>query len=154
MLITNNSKPTLTQIKNNMFEANSRYLSQMESKRKVKERFSDDQLGINLSTSATFATNVPDSLKYKACKLCKATGSSLPDHSMSRCNNFPSSSEKIKRILELNGCIRCSSLAHQKDKCTTKFDYRCKLCSGWHLQLLCNEGQGKTKNGKSNENEV
>ena len=108
-------------------------------------------------SSTVLATDVPRSkpLDFKPCKLCKKGDSSLPDHSISRCPVFPSNSDKVSRILELNGCVRCSSLEHRKPNCITRFDSRCNSCKGSHLGILC-EGKAvsKAKTNPSSEGKV
>ena len=135
-----------------MFEANFRYLSQKQNERpkKAKDISLTDSNGndaIHKSSSTVLATDVPRSkpLNFKPYKLCKKGDSSLADHSKSRCPVYPSSSDKVSKILELNGHVRCSSLEHRKPDCVTRFDSRYNSCKGWrHLEILC-EGKAVSK---------
>ena len=146
VLITNNKNPTLAEIKANMFEANARYMEQNERIRKRKEPI------VSKSSPSVLATNIPGrtSNAFKPCKLCK-DGGNVPDHSMSRCPKYSNAADKIRRIQELNGCTRCSSLAHQRSDCKTKFNVKCKVCKCWHLEALCDGGTSQKSKTKAKD---
>ena len=162
--ITNNSKPNYQEIIDNMFEANSRYLAQSDNLRKKKDIVHSRSNDLSKPSVVSLAMDIPTKRlstgSYKPCKLCKVD-SVMPEHSITRCPKYQSSSDKIKRLLELDGCVRCSSLKHQKQNCSTKFEIRCKHCKRWHLEILCEglgthreKGQskeGQSKKGQSNE---
>ena len=135
----------------------------IQEKKKTKTRVNSK------SNVSSLATTVPcDKLpNYKPCKLCMTDDNDRPDHSFSRCPNFPNSFDKMKRLNELKGCTKCSSLQHKAKGCTTHFAAKCSLCSGLHLTILClgkarspensdtkdttNLSSGKGKKKKSNE---
>ena len=149
--ITNNSKPTLKEIQDNLFEANSRYLAQNEQFNKSRSNLKVTPVTPKTSSTA-LATNIPNNkpLKYKPCKLCY-TDNSSSEHSLSRCPVYPNSTDKISRLLQLNGCVKCSSLNHVVADCMTKLDSRCASCNSWHLEILCDRKSKQSTVKKENK---
>ena len=137
--ITNNLRPSLLEIRERFFEA--------------AERYNFDNKKLNTGASV-MAVNVSHEVKFKqSCDLCKS--SKLDDnHHISRCVRFQESCAKVKKLKELNGCVRCGKVNHETVNCKFKLRRRCGNCRSWHFDYLCDSGPkiSKVTDAKNNIN--
>ena len=95
--ITNSSKPNLSQIEENIFEAVNRYLSSSSG---VKQAQSKD-------TAVAMAANVvvdtrAESKKVKQCVLCQ-----ISNHTINQCKKYDNPRSKVEKLKELGFCVKC-----------------------------------------------
>ena len=140
--ITNVTRPSCKDIKDNFFNATERY----ENARKVfkvkghSTTSSFQGKGHDTTTSLAVKVNSNTPNAPKTCNLCHKIGSKDVNHFMSKCPNFPTPEKKVSKLSECNGCIKCGSFMHTTTKCSFRFRKKCYHCSGWHFSFLC----GKT----------
>ncbi|XP_068203563.1 uncharacterized protein [Palaemon carinicauda] len=131
--ITNESKPSLSEIESNIFEAVERYNRTNERNVEQKEKTRTK----NIESSTTLATKVSVSPKYKSCILCTKDGKQDTAHLLVNCPVFANPKMKVEKLKELNACVRCGYHNHVTRQCKFKFTQRCRNCSGWHFTYLC-----------------
>ncbi|XP_068215919.1 uncharacterized protein [Palaemon carinicauda] len=131
--ITNESKPSLSEIESNVFEAVERYNRTNERNFEQKEKTRTK----NMESSTTLATKVSVSPKYKSCILCTKDGKQDTAHLLVNCPVFANPKMKVEKLKELNACVRCGYHNHVTRQCKLKFTQRCRNCSGWHFTYLC-----------------
>ena len=136
--ITNNSRPTLEEIKGKFFEANDRYLSAKSKFRNRQDK--DHKVRENPSKSLSFAANInyrKTSNVFKVCPLCPEN---TPSHPINKCSKFTDPRSKVDKINSLKGCVKCARLDHRTDSCKFHFYNRCN-CGEWHFNFLCLNGK-------------
>ena len=78
---------------------------------------------------------------FRGCVLC--SGESKADHTLSKCNNFPTAKLKVSKLKELNLCIKCSGMHSSRD-CKFNFRKPCFFCAKTnHFSFLCFKEAGK-----------
>lgn len=133
--ITNETKPTLEQIKEKFFDANERYTNSnkhYKSNVKAKENLPKEHTSFAASIQPKKKSSVNI---FKYCTLCSEKGS----HPVYKCPKYQTPANKIERIKILKGCIKCARIDHSADECKFHFNKRC-YCGGWHFSFLCFEG--------------
>ena len=138
--ITNHNKPTVDEITKHFFDANERYQSVRPSKAKkvsvdgnVSSKPGDSKAG----KTTTLANNLNvKSNPFKSCTVCSDV-TSTANHSISKCTKYKSASDKVQKLQQLNGCVKCASITHETKNCSFRFFKRCFHCNGWHLSFLC-----------------
>ena len=131
-LITNNLRPTLTEINDNFFTANERYEASKKSFKNNK--FSKDETEstvLSTKTSCT-VTNSTAVNPFHRCPLCERN-----EHPVNKCSAYVKPMDKISRIKVLRGCVKCCSLEHSADRCNFRFKKSCTVCSKWHFTFMC-----------------
>lgn len=140
--ITNKSKPNLTEISSNIFEAKDRYIKQNE--RKVKQK----PFGMHASTipgSATaLAVNVEPRKPSYLCFLC-SSDKQISDHAMTHCPIYDNPQKKIDKLKNLKACTKCSFRSHTTADCSFKFKSDCRHCKGKHMSYLCVKAPNSSK---------
>ena len=139
--ITNNSKPSLEEIKDKFFEANERYLNVKSNFRSRQEK--DPKVKENFSKSLSFAANINyrnASNVFKTCPLCPENASS---HAINKCTKFADPKSKVDKLTSLRGCVKCARLDHRADSCKFHFYNQCS-CGKWHFSFLCLKGKVAT----------
>ena len=126
--ITNNSKPSLDEINENIFRATERYLKLKES------RGADKKMPTGHSASA-LSTNVKIQ-QFVHCNLCKADGLDA-NHKLRDCPIYDTSASKFNKLKELGHCTKCSFSNHKTNNCKFKFASKCKQCGRDHMTYLC-----------------
>ena len=134
--ITNKSYPTLNEIKESMFDANTRYME--NHSKKTRET----------STSAA-SVNLGDSRKQN-CSLCSYDKMSDTNHKLNHCPKYVDVDARVAKLKSLNGCLKCGYCNHETEKCTYKFFKKCYRCNGSHMSFLCM----KSKNSNTTANAV
>ncbi|XP_068234134.1 uncharacterized protein [Palaemon carinicauda] len=111
--ITNQTRPSCKDIKDNFFTATERY----ENARKISKfkgpDISGNFQGKNLQdTSTSLAIKVDSNINNasKSCNLCQKVDSKDINHFISKCPNFPTAQEKVSKLSECKGCVKCGSL--------------------------------------------
>ncbi|XP_068224198.1 uncharacterized protein, partial [Palaemon carinicauda] len=162
--ITNETNPSLDQIKSKFFEASERY---MEVQKRVDYRSkhrpcpSNSAVGLaaKVDCQSTPTTSLASNVKlrkdnanvFKHCSLCDNG-----DHPVHKCSKYPDPKSKLDRLKKLKACIKCARLDHSSDKCNFYFARRCFCCS-FHFTFLClsnirkehtNDSNGLAKKGK------
>ena len=127
--ITNNSRPTLSQIIDNIFEANNR----------VKEfggidgaREGEKAVGSETISMATGVDSDKSAQKVNKvfCILC-----SNDQHKLKDCQKFSTPREKVDKLKQLSRCTKCTG-RHLTKKCFARLS-KCTKCSDYHLGFLC-----------------
>ena len=139
ILITNNNKPSLQDIEENMFTAIERYQLQQKKfvkspQSKVKEKSHSMALNVKYSEKR-------NDKRFNSCPLC-STGTSVAEHPIYRCSKFKTAKEKMDHIRRLNGCEKCGFTNHAKQDCRLTF-LKCKHCEGDHFSYLCTKTSAK-----------
>ncbi|XP_068245414.1 uncharacterized protein [Palaemon carinicauda] len=162
--ITNETNPSLDQIKIKFFEASERY---MEVQKRVDYRSkhrpcpSNSAVGLaaKVDCQSTPTTSLASNVKlrkdnanvFKHCSLCDNG-----DHPVHKCSKYPDPKSKLDRLKKLKACIKCARLDHSSDKCNFYFARRC-FCGSFHFTFLClsnirkehtNDSNGLAKKGK------
>ena len=126
--VTNNSQPNLEQINDHIFEV----FQRVEYSRKVNVPKLD---------SITLATNMNMKPRYdfkNGCLLCQSDNDKNSfSHKMENSKKYPSVDEKIGKLKDLNGCLKCGFINHQSKNCKYKFNEKCKNCEKDHFYYLC-----------------
>ena len=65
------------------------------------------------------------------CLLCSSC-----EHSTRRCSLYATSEARVRRLLQLERCIRCLQLGHHSKDCCRP-NNRCSICSQGHHMVLC-----------------
>lgn len=145
IMITNESKPNLDQIESNIFVA----IERDQNKNKGTENKSD---GCVKSKTNNYAMNIEyvknDQTKSKSGKTCTLCSGS---HPYFQCDSYKTPVEKLKRIRELNGCVRCGYVNHTANKCKLN-DLKCKICGGAHFPCLCTKPKKVYSKSESKSN--
>ena len=129
MSLSHKTRPSLADIKNTMFEANSRYMD--EVKIKSRNSYPDTVLA---ATSVGLRDGA--SKPVVGCALCVRDGTDS-SHKLFKCTSYPSPQDKLSRIKKLNGCTKCASLSHATSNCNFNLNKKCFKCNGWHMSFLC-----------------
>jgi len=124
--ITNKNYPSLADIESNLFKAIERYQSSPKSQNNVKVKSAG--LAVNVNIGSENKTTKDQNLKV--CSLCS------DDHPYFTCRKYKTASDKINRLKDLKGCIKCGHINHSSADC--KLSLKCKLCNGSHFPSLCN----------------
>ena len=142
--ITNNSKPSLQLIMDNIFPATERYLKLNEKIDDRRSRQNNNSQGRsnNNYTSPIKTNNLAVNVNYpkkgskNICPLCNIGGKNVT-HSLRECRTYPTPTDKVNKLKSLNYCIKCSFVNHSTDQCKFVFKSKCMHCSGAHLSFLC-----------------
>ena len=139
--ITNTSKPDLSQIKQNVFQA----IERDESLKQVNQCENSLRKNMSLTKSVkrkqinNFAINVNN--ESNLCTLCNE------NHKYFKCEKYRTPKEKVKRLTELKGCIKCGYINHKSSDCKLS-NLICKICSGNHFPCLCIGEDGSKSESK------
>src|SRR5215469_3163459 len=118
--IINKNKPSLQEIKDNLFDATERYL--IINKR--KDNFSKSKMiPKNESKTETYnlASNITYKNKFNLCCLCVADKVEKVDHKINKCEKYRDPNLKLNKIKLLKGCVKCANLSHTSKTCMFKF---------------------------------
>ena len=127
--ITNNSRPTLSQIIDNIFEANNRVKEfggidgACEGEKAVGSETISMATGVDSDKSAQKVNKV-------FCILC-----SNDQHKLRDCQKFSTPREKVDKLKQLSRCTKCTG-RHLTKKCFARLS-KCTKCSDYHLGFLC-----------------
>ena len=115
-LITNSSRPSLSQINDNFFEAAERYQnSQKKFKKKRNFNNNKDSKIVPKTVSTVLASDVnvkSDKFSFKPCSICSQLESKEADHPLHQCTKFKDSQSKLEQLKKLKGCVKCGNLNH------------------------------------------
>ena len=144
--ITNKTKPSFDEIRDNIFSAIERFKCFKISEKPVKTvGFAVNVDGIPEPKNS----NPTGKSKFKPCILC--SDKDIVDHAINKCTAYVSPSDKISKLKSLNACLKCGYDNHTTNKCLFKFHKKCINCSGDHFSYLCNNAQrSKEKSKNSN----
>ncbi len=140
--ITNVSKPSLTQLLDNAFEANRRYAAF------GNKGIHDTKLNAAKTTGqiVSLATKVNKPLfqskpfipYFNRCSLCKYDGlRDSVDHKLNKCTIYPDPKDKIEKLKTIDGCTKCGYGNHIAVDCRYKFKNTCIICHQSHYSFLC-----------------
>lgn len=146
--ITNKSKPSVSEIFDNSFEANRRY-QEIHKQKPLNTKIAGNlKLSSNLeagkpnTNAVAMATNVAvrsDESKstLSGCSLCSHDKkTSAKNHKLSNCPEYSNAESKLNKIKDVNGCAKCGLTNHVTKDCKYKFRFKC-YCNKWHLTFLC-----------------
>ena len=133
--ICNTNKPTLVQIKDNIFKALDRYLE-------VSDRIKANKLKFkNKDEVQSFASNIDtnkSSSKSVFCSLCsERNGLKVATHSTGTCSVYSTPEAKRERLELIGACVKCGYANHTTENCRFKFFRPCGNCHGEHMTFLC-----------------
>ena len=150
MSITNNNKPSVAEIEENIFSAIERFQAIQKRKTYVN---SEPSNFVKKGTTNNFAANVSvsDSFKGRPCILCSDRDNPA-DHSINKCSKYLTPKSKIGKLKNIKACYKCGNLSHQAESCVFRFHKNCYHCKGLHFSYLCpNESNSATFDSKKNE---
>ncbi|XP_068243248.1 uncharacterized protein [Palaemon carinicauda] len=132
--ITGNSKPSLKEIDDHIFEATERYV---EAQEKFKRQRKSNECDAAISSFAANVKPLDESVpsRFRVCILCSKSGESS-DHPIYKCLNFASPKLETEKLKSLHACCKCANFHRTKD-CKFRFNTKCKHCSKWHFSFLC-----------------
>ena len=140
--ITNNNRPTIQEIEDNIFSAVERYLALQKRKPEKSNQKVNSVYGLAANVSVGSSTE-----KFKPCAFC-CSGDKKADHSMSRCPRYPNPQDKLSMIKRLKLCVRCGN-EHLSENCKFKFYRDCFHCKASHFSFLCVSAPKKENFGGS-----
>ena len=125
--LTKSCRPSYTELMENMHEV----FGLVEAAHEAQPK----------TSTITLATGVKQNPKnsFKSiCLLCKSDGNkNCFAHKMADCPVYKSVNEKISKIKDQNGCIKCSLLNHDSKTCRWVFRDKCSICHKDHVSFLC-----------------
>lgn len=136
--ITNNNKPCLDEITENMFAATERYniVTKKFKERKTKNETSKPEKRVtSMATNVNYTKDAK--LDFKPCSICSKESGERSDHPIYKCTTYPTSALKLNKIKRNNGCEKCANFNHQAKDCFYKFNSKCRHCQKWHFSFLC-----------------
>lgn len=143
--ITNNSKPTLDEINENIFAATERYLritEQISERKNRQQKFQNynkpnySKVNDNSIKTNNFAIKI-NNKPFIKCNLCIADNRTNISHILKDCDVYQEASDKVGKLSSLNFCTKCSFANHSTSQCKFKFSSTCRLCGGFHYTHLC-----------------
>ncbi|XP_068245280.1 uncharacterized protein [Palaemon carinicauda] len=130
--ITNKTRPSLSEINDNIFEACERYgIASQKIYTKVK-KFPKTSETVNLASNV----NVEGQPTKAKCSLC-AYDRATDDHQVFKCPVYNSNKAKVDKLKEIGGCLKCASSSHSAGLCKFRLHKKCRGCNGWHFTFLC-----------------
>lgn len=136
--ITNKTRPSLTEIKDAMFEANSRY---------IEERKCRSQPCVLKTVSA--AASVDLDTKFE-CSLCTNDKAANKNHKLNKCPKYCDANSKVVKLNAIGGCTKCGFTNHNSKTCSYTFEKSCFKCGGPHMSFLCDKNM--TSSNSSDQN--
>jgi len=140
ILVTNNPRPTLQEINDQFFFANERYEIELAKSKSKRE-----------SVSMPVTNAIPkfnDSNPFHKCSLCSEF------HAINKCPKYSLPPDKIARLVQLKGCVKCGNIDHISDKCKFRFKKKCNMCSEWHFTFLCSKYKNFSNQPRNDHNAV
>lgn len=138
--ITNQTRPDIKEIMDNIFVAAERYRD-LTNKNRSRRDVQKEQ-SVTRPRTVNYAVNIDSSTLEGDCILCKGK------HKVRECSNYSDPSSKLSKLRELGGCIKCGFLGHKSFHCKYKFKSKCRLCQKDHMTFLCINEQKGSINGK------
>ena len=149
--ITNNNKPNVNEIEENIFSAIERFQAIQKRKNDFKSNKMTESAS-NFAASFKVKENAPSSYKPKPCILCSSPDKEA-DHAISKCVKFSNSRAKIGKLKQLKVCIKCANNNHDSENCQFRFYKNCYHCKGLHFSFLC-PNEVKNSQPKQNDSKV
>lgn len=151
--ITNNNKPSLTQINEHIFQAVERYQTMVKNS-------SSNEFVHGYAADVRYSgpkTNSPDESskmekktpggKGRPCILCSGDNGETK-HAIFKCDKYSNPEQKMQKLKQLGYCTRCANSTHKTFECKFKFYRSCSKCHGKHFTFLC---LSKIKNDNKKE---
>ena len=140
--ITNNSRPTLSQIVDNIFEANNRVKEFQSRNTNTVREIAPKSEAVAMATGVESLSKKVQKVGNKFCVLCNQD-----KHKIKDCQKFAAPQEKVSRLKQLNRCTKCTG-NHVTDNCLARL-FKCTKCGSYHLNYLCCKNSPKhTSKGK------
>ena len=113
MTITNNNRPSVQDIQDNIFIAIERFQAIQKQKQEGFSKRSEVNNFRKSGATALSASVGPkeDINRGRFCVLC-TTKDKQADHKINRCNKFITAKEKIGKLKSINACCRCGNVSH------------------------------------------
>ena len=148
-IITNKTRPSLDEIKNNFFEAAERYsIATKNYKFKLQSRNSYARSATSMATDVNFSK--PQGFIVE-CILCAYDKERDFSHPIYHCRKYDSPKAKVDKLKELGGCLKCAKTNHSTSSCNFSFRKKCFHCGNWHFSYLCMKRHEDQKNVFSSE---
>ena len=148
MTITNNNRPTVQEIADNIFIAIERFTAIQKQKRDSLPKKNDNASFKRPATAAAaFSAGVGSSesnFKGRSCVLC-STSDKQADHKINQCGRYSTSKEKISKLKSMGACVRCGGGSHKAESCAFRFFRDCTCCGAAHFVYLCPNESSKPK---------
>jgi len=145
--ITNETKPQLNTLVNQFFN-----VCERRSQKETASSYHSEGKSVALASSV-IVSGKSEKSKFKPCSLCSKDTGKDSDHPIQRCRVYKTADEKVSKLKEYGGCLKCTTLGHVQAKCSFKLFSRCSLCSRWHFSFLCTEKSSGDKSGTKNRSE-
>lgn len=135
--ITNNNKPCLAEIQTHIFDAVERYhnLCQSTNPTKVKPMVKQTAAATTVHSKQAPASN--SQTNTNKCSLCSSDGKESVYHSTLKCRYYPTAEEKVKKLKQIRGCVKCGRSNHPTNTCRHRFSKPCSICGNLHYENLC-----------------
>ena len=134
MSVTNNNNPSLDEMIDNCYNAFGRMLKGSMETRTVN--FSE--VGNFRDNSEYKSINKVTARKTIECGLCmKLDDSSIKNHKLKDCPKYRTPEQKLDKIRQYNGCVKCGYLNHTVANCRYRFPGKCTKCHEYHAYFLC-----------------
>ena len=146
--ITTKNRPSFKEIMDNFFSANEWYANDKKFK-SVKQLHKDNE---HSTSSLAADVNPKGKFSGQKCNLC-VDGNNTDYHPIFRCSHYQTSADKLERIKNLKGCVKCASLGHDVNQCKFRFKRKCVHCRKWHFDFLCptfSNSNASKKRGEGN----
>ena len=142
-IITNQTRPSLDEIKDKFFEAAERYalVTKNYNSRNHSKGFGGKPT-TNLATNVNF--NKPNGPSIE-CTLCALDKERDFSHPIYKCRHYDSARAKVDKLKEIGGCLKCAKTNHSTEACNFKFRKKCFHCGKWHFSYLCVNGNEEQK---------
>lgn len=133
--LTNNSKPDLTQIMDNIFPATERYLRTCNRMKELRTKY--PLQAVDSIETNNLAVKIKSRVS-RPCIVCVTDKRPNVSHMFRDCLNYKSPVDKVKRLQYYNFCTKCSFSNHSTKDCRFKFSSPCNHCKGAHLSCAQN----------------
>jgi len=138
--LTNETRPSLNTLNEKFFQVCERVsFTKSANLKNNYDPVYKDQSATAMASKVDFASNSNEKSKrqFKPCSLCTKSNGREADHPIYSCTTYANPKEKVAKIKQFHGCLKCTNLDHDISKCTFKLYKRCGQCSKWHFSFLC-----------------
>ena len=155
--VTGKTKLSCKEIIDNAYEANVRYqeICKSGTSKKQKQDYvskaNTASYAANLQASLQTETNVmqPQQSHHATSSSSKKTCLCGGHHKLYFCKVFPEAADKVNKLKQIGGCIKCSNQIHNINQCRSTLRMPCSFCNGDHLSYLCVSKNKKDENAET-----
>jgi len=136
--ITNTTKPSFSQITENIFDATERYLVARSTNSRSGKTSPKSTAGLAASLQYDKSPTQP---KFKPCVICTKDGIMNVDHPIHKCLNYSTAVDKLKKLKTIGACLKCANIGHTAANCKFRLHNNCRFCGKPHFSFLCKSAQ-------------